>query len=130
MGTIICFGAWFQIGLGIVNHIIFRKYGRAKGAQRPLQNTIHVWLGRILAMLALVNIPLGMHMHHSGVQWYIGYTVWVAFLCVVLLGLIWKITRANKAQEQQQEQQRQQQNEQMEERVMTTVVEQKASVQS
>ncbi|KAI9497070.1 hypothetical protein BDB00DRAFT_785164 [Zychaea mexicana] len=61
LGTIIILGAWFQIGLGIVNHIIFRIHGRAKGAKRPVQNAIHVWLGRLLGILAMINIPLGIY---------------------------------------------------------------------
>ncbi|KAI7860208.1 hypothetical protein BDC45DRAFT_563393 [Circinella umbellata] len=92
LGTIIVLGAWFQIGLGVVNHIIFRIYGRAQEAERPVQNKIHVGLGRILSILALINIPLGMHMRHVGLPWYIGYAIWAILLCSGSVGLFWKIS--------------------------------------
>ena len=98
----IVFGAWFQIGLGVVNHIIFRIYGRAQGAKRPVQNKIHVGLGRILSILALINIPLGMYMRHSGLPWYIGYAIWAMLLCGGSVGLFWKIGNLETQKEQRE----------------------------
>ncbi|KAI9320054.1 hypothetical protein BX666DRAFT_2025074 [Dichotomocladium elegans] len=97
VGTVVVFGAWCQIVLGMVNHTIFLKRGRGKDEPRPWHNSLHIWLGRILLVLALVNIPLGMAMHRSGTSWFVTYTIWVALGCV---GSVLLFRMAMRAKEQ------------------------------
>ncbi|CDS12859.1 hypothetical protein LRAMOSA05043 [Lichtheimia ramosa] len=106
IGLIVVAGAWCQILLGVVNHIIFRVRGRAKGAARPWHNSLHVWLGRVLQLLAVINIPIGFAMHRSGPAWFIVYGIWVFGGCIgaVLLFRHIMLLRASKSQQQQQQQ--------------------------
>lgn len=89
--------------MGVVNHIIFRVRGRAKGAARPWHNGLHVWLGRVLLLLAVVNIPIGFAMHRSGPAWFIVYGIWVFGGCVGALLLFRHIVLLRAAKSQQQE---------------------------
>ncbi|KAI8060869.1 hypothetical protein BC940DRAFT_311058 [Gongronella butleri] len=97
-GTIIVFGAWLQILLGLVNHVIFkrRQARNALPAAKPWHNSIHIWLGRVLPLLALVNIPLGMSIRNPAQAWYIGYGIWVGMLFVLLVALLWNSRRLRK----------------------------------
>ncbi|KAI8060870.1 hypothetical protein BC940DRAFT_337237 [Gongronella butleri] len=97
-GTIIVFGAWLQILLGLVNHVIFkrRQARNALPATKPWHNSIHIWLGRVLPLLALVNIPLGMRIKKPAQAWYIGYGIWVGMLFVLFVALLWNSHRLRK----------------------------------
>lgn len=89
--------------MGVVNHIIFRVRGRAKGAARPWHNSLHAWLGRVLLLLAVVNIPIGFAMHRSGPAWFIVYGIWVFGGCVGALLLFRHIMLLRSAKSQQQQ---------------------------
>ncbi|KAI8047935.1 hypothetical protein BDF21DRAFT_469258 [Thamnidium elegans] len=91
IGTILTIGAWIQVAIGVINHCVFRY--RLKNnclpASRPWNNRVHIWLGRTLMVLALVNIPLGMKIKRFG---YIGfglYAGWVTLLTIAFTGLVW-----------------------------------------
>lgn len=105
LGTIIVVGAWFQITLGVVNHMLFRRRCQ-RGItlnQRPWNNTVHVWLGRLLATLSLINIPLGMKMHKVSVPWFIVYAVWTCAIVVAALGVRFMALRLARAQAKKRE---------------------------
>ncbi|GAA5807664.1 hypothetical protein MFLAVUS_001035 [Mucor flavus] len=91
IGTILTIGAWIQVIMGVTNHYVFRY--RLKNnclpASRPWNNHAHIWLGRILMVLALVNIPLGMKMKRFGYISFGLYAAWVTLLAIVFTGLIW-----------------------------------------
>lgn len=89
--------AFCQIALGIVNHLIYRRR-REPASKKPWHNVLHIWLGRIVALLALINIPLGMRMHHVTLPYYIAYAVWVGFLAVTATVLTYLIIRRKEGQ--------------------------------
>ncbi|PTB62540.1 hypothetical protein BBK36DRAFT_147521 [Trichoderma citrinoviride] len=50
---------------------------------RSLRVTLHQWLGRALAILGIVQIPLGLTLYGSPKVLFILYAVWMAFLLVL-----------------------------------------------
>ncbi|KAG0166474.1 hypothetical protein DFQ30_007143 [Apophysomyces sp. BC1015] len=100
LGTIIVFGAWIQITLGVVNHLVYRYRHKNNNVplNRPWNNSAHIWLGRLLTALAFINIPLGMRIKQSSVSLYVGFAIWTALLVFVFLGLTWnKYKRTSEA---------------------------------
>lgn len=85
------FGAWIQVILGITNHCIFRY--RLKNnclpSSRPWNNRVHIWFGKILMVLALINIPLGMKVKRLGATVFILYAIWITLLAAMFIYLIW-----------------------------------------
>ncbi|KAI8384169.1 hypothetical protein BD560DRAFT_474562 [Blakeslea trispora] len=99
IGTVLTFGTWLQIILGTINHLLFRR--RLKNnrlpTQRPWHNHLHIWLGRLLLTLALVNLPLGIKAYQANLPAYIAYGIW---LFVLLVAFIWLISMPNIEVEQ------------------------------
>ncbi|KAL7921076.1 hypothetical protein ACQKWADRAFT_296857 [Trichoderma austrokoningii] len=50
---------------------------------RSLRVTLHKWLGRALALLGIVQVPLGLTLYGSPKVLFILYAVWMAFLLAV-----------------------------------------------
>ncbi|ORX50569.1 hypothetical protein DM01DRAFT_308214 [Hesseltinella vesiculosa] len=100
MGTLVVFGSWVQVLLGLINHMIFRKRkaNNALPEKQPWHNAVHIWLGRLLAILALITIPLGMRIKHPAQGWFIAYGLWIALLAVIFIGLVWNKYRLAKDQ--------------------------------
>lgn len=91
IGTILSLGTWMQIILGVVNHSVFRyrrKHNRLP-AKRPWNNHVHIWLGRFLAIMALLNVSLGMRIRGASLVVYILFAIWATFLVVLFLYLTW-----------------------------------------
>lgn len=84
-------GAWIQVLIGVINHGIFRY--RLKNNclpnSRPWNNYVHIWFGRALSLLALINIPLGMRIKKASLALYIVYGIWIALLGIMFLYLTW-----------------------------------------
>ncbi|EPB89652.1 hypothetical protein HMPREF1544_03584 [Mucor circinelloides 1006PhL] len=91
IGTVLSFGLWCQVALGVVNHLVFRY--RLKNnclpAKRPWNNYVHIWFGSLLSVLALINIPLGMMIKRAPLSFFIVYAVWITILAGVYLYLTW-----------------------------------------
>lgn len=62
-------------------------YGREKGRVRrtklPLKLVLHQWLGRATAILAIVQVPLGLTLYGSPKFTFVLYTLWMTFLLVL-----------------------------------------------
>ncbi|PHZ11506.1 Undecaprenyl diphosphate synthase [Rhizopus microsporus ATCC 52813] len=99
IGTILSLGTWIQIILGVVNHSVFRyrrKHNRLP-AKRPWNNHVHIWLGRFLATMALLNVSLGMRIRGASLVVYILFAIWATFLVVLFLYLAWIKTEKKQA---------------------------------
>ncbi|KAI8086930.1 uncharacterized protein B0P05DRAFT_532976 [Gilbertella persicaria] len=72
IGTALSIGVWSQVMLGTVNHLLFRyrRKHHCLPPKRPWNNHVHIWLGRLLLFMALINIPLAMPL-------YILYGIWL-----------------------------------------------------
>ncbi|KAI8368115.1 uncharacterized protein BYT42DRAFT_585332 [Radiomyces spectabilis] len=94
-GTVLVLLAFCQILLGLGNHALFRYRQKRNTVpkHRPWHNTVHIWLGRLVLTLAVINMPLGMRIKRAGLGLYIGYAVVVLFWAIVFLGLVWTSTR-------------------------------------
>ncbi|KAL6871978.1 hypothetical protein J3F83DRAFT_733328 [Trichoderma novae-zelandiae] len=57
---------------------------------RSLRVTLHQWLGRALALLGIVQIPLGLTLYGSPKVLFILYAVWMAFLVAVYFVLSYR----------------------------------------
>ncbi|KAI7900703.1 uncharacterized protein BX663DRAFT_517334 [Cokeromyces recurvatus] len=91
IGTVLSFGIWIQVTLGVTNHLVFRY--RLKNNclpdKRPWNNHVHIWFGRGLLLLAAVNIPLGMRMKRVPLGMFIAYAIWMSILFITFICLIW-----------------------------------------
>lgn len=70
--------------IGVTNHLLFR-YRLKNGClpkSRPWNNYVHIWLGRILMTMALVNIPLGLKIKRVGLPVFIVYAIYIALLAI------------------------------------------------
>lgn len=78
---------WIQIFLGLTNHIIYNY--RTKRNNIPLKrfwyNYIHIWLGRIVFLLGICNIPIGLNLYAVPNFYYILYAIWTFFLLCVFI---------------------------------------------
>lgn len=77
--------------IGVINHSIFRyrlKHNCLPNS-RPWNNYVHIWFGRALSLLALLNIPLGMRIKKASLALYIVYGIWIALLGIMFLYLTW-----------------------------------------
>ncbi|KAI8984521.1 hypothetical protein BDF20DRAFT_999499 [Mycotypha africana] len=109
IGTALSFGLWTQVALGIINHLIFR-YRRAHNclpSKRPWNNHVHIWFGKILLLLALINVPLGMRIKRPPMALYIVYAIWVGLL---IIGFVYLACMRDEVEERRllEEEQRQQ----------------------
>ncbi|KAL1934252.1 hypothetical protein VTP01DRAFT_6434 [Rhizomucor pusillus] len=88
LGAIITFLAWGQIALGVTNHIIFRL-SKKRRTRRPWHNSLHLWLGRFVTVLSIINVLLGIQMRHLPYGVFIAYCAWLAFLIFGFTALYW-----------------------------------------
>jgi len=84
----------FQPILGLLHHRYFKKYKR-----RTFWSHAHLWLGRIVITLGIVNGALGLDLANNSQSGLIAYSViaaivWVAWLGAAVYG---EITRRHKA---------------------------------
>lgn len=73
---------WIQIFLGLINHTIhlYRIKKNIIPQIRPWHNYIHLWLGQIVAILGICNIPIGLKLYGAPTIFYILYAVWIFIL--------------------------------------------------
>ncbi|KAF5025874.1 hypothetical protein F66182_2043 [Fusarium sp. NRRL 66182] len=57
---------------------------------RSLRIMIHQWIGRALALLGIVQVPLGLTLYGSPLYLFILYAVWVFFLLIMYFILSWR----------------------------------------
>lgn len=83
--------SYCQIAFGIANHCLYRyrKHKNILPESRPWNNLVHIWLGRVLLLLAIINIPLGMRIKRPPVTAYILYAIWLTVLAGAFTWLIW-----------------------------------------
>ncbi|KAI8979001.1 hypothetical protein BDB01DRAFT_258609 [Pilobolus umbonatus] len=88
-GTILVILTWIQMIMGAVNHGVFRyrKKNNNIPATRPWNNHVHIWLGRVLLLVANINIVLGMRMKQLDLSIYIIHGIWLFFLACLFLYL-------------------------------------------
>jgi drug/metabolite transporter (DMT)-like permease len=79
------------VALGIGNHLLFRyrKKNNRLPSKRPWNNHLHIWLGRILFSLALVNVGLGLKAKRAPTSVFVVFAIWLTFLAAVFAWLIW-----------------------------------------
>ncbi|KAI8047412.1 uncharacterized protein B0P05DRAFT_560736 [Gilbertella persicaria] len=89
IGTALSIGVWSQVMLGTVNHLLFRyrRKHHCLPPKRPWNNHVHIWLGRLLLFMALINIPLGMRIKKAAMPLYILYGIWLLVLAIAFLWL-------------------------------------------
>ncbi|QDS71983.1 hypothetical protein FKW77_001490 [Venturia effusa] len=86
IGIVIFAFLFFQPILGVLHHLGFKKTGR-----RAIASYLHLWLGRILITLGIINGGLGLHLANNvGRRAYIAYGIvagffwlmWVIAACI------------------------------------------------
>lgn len=77
------------MALGIINHLIFkyRKRNRCLPSKRPWNNYVHIWFGRVLFILALINTVLGLKAKQAPTSVYIVFGIWAGLLAAVFTWL-------------------------------------------
>ncbi|KAL0256926.1 hypothetical protein SLS55_007735 [Diplodia seriata] len=86
IGLLVFALAFFMPVMGWLHHKLFKKYGH-----RTFWSYIHIWLGRILITLGIINGGLGLLLAGSPRDWQIAYGVvagliWVTYMACAILG--------------------------------------------
>ncbi|ORY40170.1 hypothetical protein BCR33DRAFT_719558 [Rhizoclosmatium globosum] len=80
LGTVIALALYpAQLVLGYVCNRLFSP----KRVRVPVWDQVHWWIGRLLVLLAVVNMHLGLELYEAGKVWIAAYWTWVL---LVLLG--------------------------------------------
>lgn len=71
---------------GWLHHQLFKRYGH-----RTFWSYIHIWLGRLLITLGIINGGLGLKLAGSPQDWIIAYSVvagvvWFVYIAAAVLG--------------------------------------------
>ncbi|CAI2171853.1 14212_t:CDS:2 [Funneliformis geosporum] len=83
LGLAVFFGFIFQISLGWIHHKLYdsaRKY-------YPWWTKLHWWWGRILTLLAFIQIPLGFQQYNASHEIFMGYYAYVTLILASFAGL-------------------------------------------
>ncbi|KAH7048254.1 hypothetical protein B0J12DRAFT_711210 [Macrophomina phaseolina] len=87
IGILVSVHLFFQPILGLVHHVFFKKFGR-----RTFWSYAHLWLGRIIITLGIINGGLGLLLtDNAGDSVYIAYgtiasLIWLAYAAAALYG--------------------------------------------
>lgn len=99
---IIIFGlAFFQSILGLVHHSLFPKY-----RLRTVWAFVHVWLGRLLITLGIINGGLGLQLSANTTKGEIAYGVIAGVIWCVYMGIVlatWKWGDAEDGKDDEKE---------------------------
>jgi sorbitol-specific phosphotransferase system component IIBC len=72
--------AILQVFLGVVIDKLFEPGREAI----PIQDIVHWWLGRLIFLLALVNIFIGL-VYYTSTSFVIAFVVWCVFVIVLMV---------------------------------------------
>eukprot|EP01018_Ginkgo_biloba_P014477 Gb_35827 [translate_table: standard] len=72
----------FILSLGALQVLALLLRPQKESKVRKYWNWYHYWFGRILLVIAVVNIFYGIHVASAGTKWNVGYGVTVGFLLV------------------------------------------------
>lgn len=86
IGLVLLALLFFQPILGIVHHIMFKKHQR-----RVVWSYAHIWFGRILITLGIINGGLGLQLANNTTSGVIAYGViagiiWLAWMAAAVYG--------------------------------------------
>jgi len=82
---------WVQFFLGWWSS---RRHDRGRPKYRvPKRLYLHQWLGRATALLAIVQVPLGLTLYGSPKWTFVLYTIWMAFLLFLYFVFGYRATR-------------------------------------
>jgi len=83
IGIVIFAFLFFQPILGIIHHIGFKKHGQRRGA-----SYVHLWLGRVLITLGMINGGLGLQLAGN-----VRRRIYIAYGVVAgVIWLVWMLT--------------------------------------
>jgi hypothetical protein len=107
IGVIVSILMTLQPVLGYLHHNHFRKHG-----QRGVISHVHMWYGRSLMFLGIVNGGVGLQFASAPPPAVVAYTiiaavVSVCYLCGIGFGIINKKKKKERQRQQYQQQQRQ-----------------------
>lgn len=92
LGVVVFGGFIFQLSLGWIHHKLFdpsRKY-------YPWWTKLHWWWGRILILLAFIQILLGLQQYNASHGAFVGYYIYVLFILSSYGGLSYYLYRKRK----------------------------------
>jgi hypothetical protein len=75
------FGAWTR-----------RRIRKTQPRRIPVKLMLHQWLGRAIALLGIVQVPLGLTLYGSPKFTFVLYTLWMTFLLVLYFVLSYRAT--------------------------------------
>lgn len=82
------------IGVAILVLFILQLVGGSlvhnTAKSRSLRRTIHQWSGRAIALLGIVQVPLGLTLYGSPKYLFVLYTLWMTFILVVYFALSYR----------------------------------------
>ncbi|KAI0180846.1 hypothetical protein GGR52DRAFT_521876 [Hypoxylon sp. FL1284] len=81
------------IGVAIYTMILVQTVGGRlvkNIRKKSFRLMLHRWLGRVVALLGIVQIPLGLTLYGSPKYTFILYAIWMAFLLLVYFILSWR----------------------------------------
>ncbi|KAM0332193.1 hypothetical protein ACHAQA_002468 [Verticillium albo-atrum] len=88
LGTVVCALLVVQPFLGMLHHSHYKKH-QARGAV----SHSHIWFGRIVLLLGIVNGGLGMQLASSSTAWVAAYSVVAAVMAVLYAIAVWLKSR-------------------------------------
>jgi hypothetical protein len=93
LGTIVVALLGIQPILGWVHHSMYKRHQR-----RTLISHVHIWYGRILMALGIINGGFGLKDHSASMGYKIGYAVVAGVLGGLYIGAaIWGIIKRRRA---------------------------------
>lgn len=82
IGLVVVCGLFFQPFLGIGHHVLFKRKGGPNALTYP-----HIWWGRILITLGIINGYLGLRLTGNTMSIYVAYAVIAGIIWAVWMGL-------------------------------------------
>ncbi|EEY18777.1 conserved hypothetical protein [Verticillium alfalfae VaMs.102] len=88
LGTVVCALLVAQPFLGLVHHMHYKKH-----QMRGAVSHSHIWFGRIVLLLGIINGGLGMQLASSSTTWIVAYSVVAGIMAVLYVLAIWLKSR-------------------------------------
>ncbi|KAM0286945.1 hypothetical protein ACHAQH_000629 [Verticillium albo-atrum] len=88
LGTVVCGLLVVQPFLGMIHHAHYKKH-----QMRGAVSHSHIWFGRIVLLLGIINGGLGMQLASSSTAWVVAYSVVAAVMAVLYVLAIWVKSR-------------------------------------
>ncbi|KAG7105316.1 hypothetical protein HYQ44_016628 [Verticillium longisporum] len=88
LGTVVCVLLVVQPFLGLVHHMHYKKH-----QMRGAVSHSHIWFGRIVLLLGIIDGGLGMQLASSSTTWIVAYSVVASITTVLYVLAIWLKSR-------------------------------------